>query len=144
MHISKHVFDGVVFFQAIQARAAVVVQIHIDRVGIAKQIVHVAQNFLVSADQKHRQQIRFAIQSVYRHVVFYRLLIDVQADFAIGIAGQILQYRAACGLLMQTVQRHDWQHLVNRPSVGQALEYREIAEVFVGQFVVQNVKHLAL
>ena len=43
-----------------------------------------------------------------------------------------------------TVQRQNWQYLTNGPGVRQALEHREVADVLVGQLVVEFVQHLTV
>ena len=40
-------------------------------------------------------------------------------------------------LLVQAVDRHDREQLLDRPAVGHALEQREVAEVGVGEQAVQ-------
>ncbi len=69
---------------------------------------------------------------------------NVLTDLAVGVAGQVLQHGAAQRLLVQARQRQDRQDLADGPGVRQALEYREVADVLVGQLVVELVEHRAV
>ena len=55
-----------------------------------------------------------------------------------------MQHGAAAGLFVQAVYRHNRQHLADGPGVGQALKHGKIAEIFIGQFIGERVKHLSL
>ena len=145
MHVAQHVLDGVVGFDAGVVHAAIGVLVDVHRVGVTKQVVHVTQNFLVRTDQEHAQQVILALlHRMHRHAGLDALLVDVLVDLAVGVAGQVLQYRTPQGLFVQAVQRDDRQYLANGPGVGQALEHREVADVLVGQLVVQFVQYLTV
>ena len=58
---------------------------------------------------------------------------DEAVDLAVRVAGHVLQRAAPRRLLVQPVDRHDREELVDRPGVGQRLEEREVAEVAVGE-----------
>ena len=58
---------------------------------------------------------------------------DEVVDLAIGVAGNILYGSRAVGTFVEPADGHDGEQLVDRPRVGQRLEEREVAEVFVGQ-----------
>jgi hypothetical protein len=62
---------------------------------------------------------------------------DEAVDLAVGVAGDVLQRAAARRLLVQPVDRHDREELVDRPRVGQRLEEREVAEVAVHSRILQ-------
>ena len=119
--------------------------IDVHRVGVAEQVVHVTEDFLVGADQEDTQQVVFTLfQRVYRQAGLDALLVDVLLDLAVGVAGQVLQYRAAHRFFVEAVQRQDRQYLADGPGVRQALEHREVADVFIRQLVVEFVEHLAV
>ena len=145
MHVAEHVLDGVVSFDAPVVHAAVRFLIDVYRVGVTEQVVHVTENFLIGAHQENPQQIIFAfIEGMNRQAGLDALLVDVLLDLAVGVAGQILQDRTAIRLFVETVQRQDRQYLANRPGVRQALEHREVADVLVGELVIEFVQHLTV
>ena len=55
---------------------------------------------------------------------------------AVRVACYVLQGGIACGALVEALYWHDGEHLVDGPRVGEALEQREIAEVLVGEQLV--------
>ena len=79
---------------------------------------------------------------MHRQAGLDALLVDVLGDLAVGVAGQVLRYRAPIRLLAQAVQRQDRQHLADGPGIRQALEHREVADVLVGELVVEFVEDL--
>ena len=107
------------------------------RVGVAEQIVQVAQNFLICAHQKCAQIIIAAVEFMQRQRALYIAAVDELVHLAVGIASDIPQHRVATGLLVQPVNRHDGKQLLDRPAVRHALEQREVAEVRVRQHGVQ-------
>ena len=145
MHIAQHVFDGVMGLDPAMYHPAIIQLVDIHRIGITEQIVHVSKNLLIRTDHEYPQQIILALaQLMHRQTAFDALFIHVMADLAVGVTGQVLQHGAAQGLLIQPVERHDRQHLVDGPGIRQALEYREVADVFVCHLVIQLIQHLAV
>ena len=65
------------------------------------------------------------------------LLADEAVDLPVGVAGDVLQRAAPRRLLVQPVDRHDREELVDGPAVRQRLEEREVAEVPVHQHRVE-------
>ena len=108
MHVAQHVFDGVVGLDTGVVEAAILTLIDVDRIGVAKQVVHVAENFLVGPYQEHPEEVLLSrLDLMHRHAVFDALLIHVMLDLAVGVAGQILQHGAAHRFLTQALQRND-------------------------------------
>ena len=105
---------------------------------VAKEVVHVAQNFLIRTYEEHTNVVVFAIlHRVKRNVVRLLVVIDIRTDFTVRVTGNILNGSATRGTLIQTRNRHDGEELVNPPRVGHRLEEREVAEVFVGHLLIQ-------
>ena len=101
-------------------------------VSVAKEVVHVAQDFLISTHEEHTDVIVFAIlHCVKGNVVRLLVMIYIRTDFTVRVAGDVLDRSASCGALIQTGDRHNGEELVNTPRVGHRLEEREIAEVLV-------------
>ena len=65
------------------------------------------------------------------------LVADEAIDLAIGVARDVLQRAAAIWLLGQPMNGHDREELVDRPAVGERLEYGEIAEISVDECRVE-------
>ena len=83
--------------------AAIGALVDVHRVGIAEQVVHVAKDFLIGADQEDAQHIVLTLANlVYRQAGLDRLLVDILTDLAVGVAGQVLQHGAAQRLFVQT------------------------------------------
>lgn len=66
----------------------------------------------------------------------------VGGNLAVAVAGDVLQRGVALGALVEPLQRHDGEHLSHAPRVGQRLEEREVAEILVGQQLVDLVQLL--
>ena len=54
-------------------------------------------------------------------------------NLSIRIASNILQSGRAFRFLVQTLDRHDGEYLVNCPRVGKRLEQGEVTEIFIRQ-----------
>ncbi|MNG24764.1 hypothetical protein D3C84_1095260 [compost metagenome] len=91
MHVTQHVFDGVVGLDTGVVHAAVRVLVDVHRVGVTEQVVHVPQDLLVGTHQEDTQQVVFTlVDRVHRQAGLDALLVDVLVDLAIGVAGQVL------------------------------------------------------
>ena len=102
-----------------------------DGVGVAEEIVQVAEDLLVRPGEEDPEHVRLGVrEGVQREA---RLPIHELVDLAVGVAGDVLQRAAARRLLAEAVDRHDREELVDGPRVGQRLEEREVAEVPVGE-----------
>ena len=53
LDVVQHLADGVALDQRIEAGAAVVVEADVDGVGVAEQVVQVAEDLLIGADEEH-------------------------------------------------------------------------------------------
>ena len=103
-------------------------------IGVAEQVVHVAQYFLIGTDQEHGEVIVFAfLQRMHRQAVGDMAVGHEVGDFSVRIAGDILYRGVRVRTFVQPLYRHDGEELVYGPCVRQALEQREIAEILVGQ-----------
>ena len=100
-----------------------------DGIGVAEQVVHVAQNFLVSADQKGTKVVILSGERVKGQRALHVATVDELVHLAIGIARDVAQDRGLRRLLVKPVNRHDREQLFDRPAIRHALEQREIAKV---------------
>src|SRR6185437_5784307 len=60
---------------------------------------------------------------------FYIAQRDESVDLAVRIAGDVRQHAGASGALLQAVNRHDREQLIDRPAVGERLKNREVAKI---------------
>ena len=60
LHVLEHLVGGVALDDLLDPPAAAVLQPDVHHVGVAEQVVQIAQRLLVGADQEGRQVIRLA------------------------------------------------------------------------------------
>ena len=107
------------------------------RIGVAEEIVHIAQNFLIGSDEEYTEVVRLALlQRVDRQDVTGAAHGDEIRHLSVAVAGNVLQSGVACRTFVKPLDRHDWEKLVYRPAVRERLEEREVAEVLVCQQLV--------
>src|SRR3546814_1414630 len=83
-------------------RVAVAVDADLDRVGVAEQVVDVAEDFLVRADEEEAEAIALALaQLVQRQRSVQVLVLDVGVDLAVRVAGQVGDDAAAGRFLVE-------------------------------------------
>ena len=63
--------------------------------------------------------------------------VDEPIQLAVGVAGDVAEHGVFRRLLVQAVNRHHREELLDRPAVGNRLEQREVAEVGVRQLLVE-------
>ena len=61
----------------------------------------------------------------------------VVRDLAVRVAGEIDEHGALLGLLVEPVDRHDRERLADGPVVEHRLEHGEVAEVELGELVLE-------
>src|SRR5437867_3656267 len=101
------------------------------RVGIAEQVVEVPQDLLIGAQEKSAQIIIAALKGMEGERALHVAAVDEGVHLAVGIASDIAQDGMPRRFLIQTVNGHDREKLLDGPTVGHALKQREIAEVRV-------------
>src|SRR5258708_916636 len=109
-------------------------------IGIAKKIMQVAENFLVSANQESAQNVGVIVEGMQQQRLFDVAAIDELIDLAVRITGNIADNAAARRHLVQPMNGHYREELFDGPTVRYALEQREIAEVSIGQHPIQNLE----
>ena len=108
---------------------------------LPKEVAEIAEGLLVGAYQEDAEIIGLALdERVYRERPPQAARLDEAVDLAVGVAGDVGEDRAARRLLGMPVHRDDREHLLDRPDVGQRLEYREVAVVDVGQRLLEVVE----
>ena len=114
---------------------------HVDGVGVAEQVVQVAEALLVGAHQEDAQVVRLAgLELVQVDGVAHVVEVDELVDLAVGVAGDVAQRRLAGRPLVEPVHRAHREELLDRPVVRQALEDREVAVVGVGDEALEALQ----
>lgn len=136
LHILEHLFHGFAVYNLVDMIAPV---FHgkVHGIGVAKQIVEVAENLLICTNEENTKIIRLvATQCVHwKHVAGASSAYEI-GYLAIAVAGNVLQSGFPCRAFVQPLYRHDGEKLVDSPTVGKRLEEREVAKIFVcKQFV---------
>ena len=78
-----------------------------NRVGVAEQVMQVAEDFLIGADEKRRQVIRLASERMQVERAADVAAIDELIDLAVLIALDIAEYIAPGRILIEAMDRHD-------------------------------------
>ena len=92
----------------------------VNGIGITEEVVHVAENLLISANQEDTYIIRFVLhEGMNREVVRQAVSCYVSRHLSVRIAGDVLECGYPVRILVETVDRHHGEHLVNSPSVGE-------------------------
>ena len=124
---------------------ASVLQAHMDRVGIAEEIVQIAKNLLIRPGQEDPQDVRvILVPWVQLERCLPLAAAGETVDDAVGVAGHVLDRTATGRRLGQPVDRHDREELVDRPVVRQRLEEGEVAEVTIDERALEMVRDLGI
>src|SRR5688572_14747902 len=147
LHVAEHRARGVALDDLLDPPAVGVVEADVHHVRVAEQVMQVTQRFLVGADEEGGEVVLFAgNQLVHLERALDVALGHEAVDLAVRVAGDVGEHRAAGGTLVEPVQRHDREQLVDRPAVRQGLEHRQVAKIDVGQDrleVLELFGHLA-
>ena len=133
LDVGKHFADGVAADDFLDRAGAVFVDGDVHRICVAQQVVQVAENFLVGADEECADVVLLAGVLVQFESFLHVAVVDELVDLAVGVAGDISKDAAARRLFLQAMNRHDGEELLDRPRVGHRLEEGEVAEVGVGE-----------
>ena len=92
-------------------------------IGVAEEIVHVAQDFLISSYEEHTEIIGFVLLQWMERKYIADMSVGHEIRYlAVAVAGDVLQGGVAGRTLVQALDRHDREELVDGPTVWQALE----------------------
>ena len=80
-----------------------VVEADVHGVRVAEQVVQVAEDFLIGADQEHAEVIRLAVEGVQRQRPLDVAAIDELVDLAVRVAGDVAEH----GVLRRPLVRAD-------------------------------------
>ena len=101
--------------------------------------MHVAQNLLVGTNEEHTEIVWLVLLQWMKRKNIADMTIGYEVrNLSVAVAGDVLQGSVPGRTLVQTLDRHDREELVDSPTVWQALEQREVAEILVGKNFVQS------
>src|SRR5688572_9957630 len=134
LHVAEHRARGVALDDLLDPPAVRVVEADVHDVRVAEQVVQVPEGLLVGADQERAEVILLARHElVHLERALGLALGDEAVDLAVRVAGDVGEHGAARRPLVEPVQRHDREQLVDGPAVRQRLEHRHVAEIDVGK-----------
>ena len=93
-----------------------IIDIDVHSISVAKEVVQVAQNFLIGSHKEHSQIVMLALlELMHRQVVRETLIGNEITYLAIAVACDILDCSKFIGALSQPTQRYHREHLVDGP-----------------------------
>src|SRR6185436_3292212 len=98
--------------------------------------------FLVGAYQENAEVVRLAVELVQHDGLLHVAPIDELIELAVRVAGDVAQHRVIDRPLVEAVDRHHREELLDRPAVGDRLEQREVAEIGVRQQLFERLQIL--
>ena len=89
---------------------------YVDSRGVAKEVVHIAQDLLVGTYEEHTQIIGLVLlQRMDGQRVRVMAVGHEVHHLTVAVAGDILQRGITRRTLVESLDRHDGEHLVNGP-----------------------------
>ena len=112
-------------------------------VHAAEEVVDVAHDVLVGAGEEDAEVVRIAVAQIVERKRFADVIeIDVLRDLAVGVAGDVDEGRLELRPLVEAMNRRDRKELPERPVIEQRLEDGEVADVLIGELVVERAQLL--
>ena len=92
-------------------------------IGVAEKIVHVAQNLLIGTYKEYTEIVWLVLLQRMKWENVADMTVGYEVGYlSVAVAGDVLQGSVAGRTLVQTLDRHDREELVDGPTVWQALE----------------------
>ena len=121
LYVFQHVSHGFAIDDLVDI-VALFVHRDMYRIGVTKQVVEVTEDFLIGTDQEHADIIVLLVAERVQRDGVLRRLGDKVSDFAVAVAGDVLQGGEVGWVFVQTLDGDDGEELVDGPKVGQRLE----------------------
>ena len=131
-------------FLDVEAVGFIIFEEDVDLVDTPEEVMEVAHDILIRAREENTEEVGLAVERVERDVVLRVLEIDERGDFSVGVAGDISEDGIDGGSFLQAVERGDGEELFECPVIQQRLEDGEIADVLVGEELVEIVELFGL
>ena len=136
LDIGQDLTDRVALLLVQQVKPAICAQVDGDDVGVAEQVVQIAECFLIGTNKEDAHEILiFLGQGMHWQAGRDTIRQNETVDLAVAVTGDVGQNCAAVRGLVQALQRDDRVQLVDGPDIGQGLKQREVAVVDVGHFL---------
>jgi hypothetical protein len=116
---------------------AVVVEPDVDGIGVAEQVVQVAEDLLIGADQEDADVVGLAVPLVQLEHALLVAAGDELVDLAVAVAGEVGEHTASRRLLVEAMDRHHGEQLLHRPVVRGGLEQGEVSVVGVRELLLE-------
>jgi hypothetical protein len=120
------------------AALLVVIEEDVDLVHAAEEVVHVAHDVLVGAGQEDAEVVRLPFErraaAACRARRVRSMNFETLPSESHVMSTSVLSER---GPLVQAMDRHDREERAERPVIEQRLEHREVADVLVGELVLE-------
>ena len=92
-------------------------------IGVAEKIVHVAQNLLIGTYKEYTEIVWLVLLQRMKWENVADMTVGYEVGYlSVAVAGDVLQGSVAGRALVQALDRHDREELVDGPTVWQALE----------------------
>ena len=91
LHVVQHLADRVALDDGVEVDLAVLVEADVDRVGVAEEVVQVAEDLLVGAEQERAEVVGLAVERVQLQGVADVAEVDELVDLAVRVAGDVAE-----------------------------------------------------
>ena len=134
LHVFQAFPGGIAVDHRVDHVAGLLVEGDMDGVGVAEEVMQIAEDLLVSADEEEADVIIFVLADLVQgEELGAAVLPDEAGDLAVGIAGDVGDRGHDIRLLVEALQRHDREELVDGPGVGDRLEQGKVGEIGLAQ-----------
>src|SRR5438034_242353 len=89
LYVLKHLADGIAFDDLVNRRPALLVHADVYRVGVAEEVMQVAENFLISTHEERGQEVIAPVVGVQLQNGFHVTAVDEAIDLAVAVAGDV-------------------------------------------------------
>src|SRR5436190_10093480 len=123
LHVVENFGNRIAVHEVRHLPAAVAVEAHVHGIGIAEEIVQVAEDFLICSGEEHAEDVRLAVLEIVQLETRPAILVaDEAIDPSVRVAGDVLERSTPHRLLVEPMNRHDREELIDRPTVRERLE----------------------
>jgi hypothetical protein len=101
LDVREHIGDGITFDLVGELQYAGFVDAHADDVGVAEEVVEVAEGFLIGPDEEDADDVVLVrLEAVQRQDFGDAAHVDEAVDLAVAVAGEVGEVAGAVGLLL--------------------------------------------
>src|SRR6266849_6333595 len=107
LHVVQHLADRIPLDDRVDVDLAAFIKTDVNGVGVAEQVVQVAKDFLIRAEEESPQIVRFAVDTMQIEGVAHIAQVDKLVHLAVRIASDIAQHGRAGWRLVEAMNRHN-------------------------------------